>query len=716
MDIKKQISIAGEGARLVAKQAEKFKLLNISLPAAYRKLGEEIYKSGILKDSFAELFSGIDFSIKAQEDLVKTDPIPSNFTYKMKSAVKSAKNMAVSKKMEYDRSALFSQLGCQAYEYHREKLTECFSTESVAENLKNIAALEQSIAVMDSTGRGSFFNPKTAAVGMIGVVVLGIALLGYKGFFGVRQKENNDSYFAGKNSNDSKDLSTNLTSETQITPNSAIPSSETVDSIGTNKKTINNKKEITKGISNNKENNGNLVISDDTRNVITKLKKLNITHLYQNQSGNYSIVELYFPDDFRGSDLDVINDIPTLKGVSLPRGIETYELVKTHDNVEIIELRGVSNCKDIPRVFPKIKHLEIYGFNINNLRSPKNKKLHETESDPLPSLFKNLLELESLVVGGCDLRMFENVTSPKNLKYVHIGNMGRSYSESSEKTLGRLLLDPISFKFTCFGSNPFDYKTLKTDVLVIEKITDKNLNEIIDNKEIKKIFIDSDILKTSTKSTGTNRLADKTLIKLKNEKERFIESKFGKKSDHDKGMYGFQDDFVLSLYKGPLFAEQTNSNRSQEGENFNFNEGFNLGSKPNYDSPFKPLGPSREPGLGGFVMNDKYKTLVNRIRPGMSREQVEGILGTADEETVNDLGKFNPQKAGQILKILTWNGDGADDPVIILGFINNRLTQGGTPGYDIIKGFHGKLPSKMSDSEKSQSKKALNKLGFTVDD
>ena len=130
---------------------------------------------------------------------------------------------------------------------------------------------------------------------------------------------------------------------------------------------------------------------------------------------------------------------------------------------------------------------------------------------------------------------------------------------------------------------------------------------------------------------------------------------------------------------------------------------------PNFDSSIDTDFPFSD-------LKEKYKALVNRIRVGMNRSQVENILGLPDEETENDLGEFNPQKAGQILAILTWNGDGAANPAIILGFINNRLTQGGTPGYDISKGFHGKLPSGMSNNGKNQTKKAMKNLGFTVDE
>jgi len=130
---------------------------------------------------------------------------------------------------------------------------------------------------------------------------------------------------------------------------------------------------------------------------------------------------------------------------------------------------------------------------------------------------------------------------------------------------------------------------------------------------------------------------------------------------------------------------------------------------PSFDS-------SIETDFPGSDLKEKYKALVNQIRVGMYRSQVENILGLPDEETENDLGKFNPQKAGQILAILKWNGDGAANPAIALGFINNRLTEGGTPGYDISKGFHGKLPSGMSNNEKNQTKKAMKNLGFTVDE
>ena len=178
MDMKKQIRIAGDGARLVAKQAEKIKLLNVSLPAAYRKLGEEIYKAGILKESFEKIFSDINFSIKAQEDLVQTGPIPSNFAEKLKAAAKSTKNIAVSKKMEYDRGGLFSQLGRLAYEGCKDDLKCGFSIDAVTRDIEKIQNLDQEIVLLSVSSYGKFFNPKNVAIGLVTLASLAIAIIG----------------------------------------------------------------------------------------------------------------------------------------------------------------------------------------------------------------------------------------------------------------------------------------------------------------------------------------------------------------------------------------------------------------------------------------------------------------------------------------------------------------------------------------------------------
>jgi hypothetical protein len=112
-------------------------------------------------------------------------------------------------------------------------------------------------------------------------------------------------------------------------------------------------------------------------------------------------------------------------------------------------------------------------------------------------------------------------------------------------------------------------------------------------------------------------------------------------------------------------------------------------------------------------MEKKFESLVFKIKMGMHRQQVESILGKPDKTKQDDLGEFNPQKTGQTLDILTW---GDDKEFIILAFTNGILTGGGTTGYDIEKGFHGKLPSDVTGAERDKLKSALEAIGFQVDD
>lgn len=98
----------------------------------------------------------------------------------------------------------------------------------------------------------------------------------------------------------------------------------------------------------------------------------------------------------------------------------------------------------------------------------------------------------------------------------------------------------------------------------------------------------------------------------------------------------------------------------------------------------------KEDTSGPKEMQERYKALVERIKPGMSTNQVKSILGVPDKTEAKDLGKLNPQKAGQTLEIWTWRDKSDSKSFIMLSFVNGSLEDGGTPGYDIRKGFKSK--------------------------
>ena len=194
MDIKNQLNMAGQGAKLVAKQAERMKIANVSLPAAYRKLGEEIFKAGLLRNEFQELYSKLSSSIKDQGDLNQAKPAAEGFAEKMKAAAISAKNMAVSKKMEYDRAGMFLNLGQLGFENHFDILNNCSSVAIIKTEIEKLQKLDEEISILNAVGKNSFFNPRFFAIGMVSLLFLSVAVgISYLIFNGPKKS---DQYIA----------------------------------------------------------------------------------------------------------------------------------------------------------------------------------------------------------------------------------------------------------------------------------------------------------------------------------------------------------------------------------------------------------------------------------------------------------------------------------------------------------------------------------------
>jgi hypothetical protein len=68
-------------------------------------------------------------------------------------------------------------------------------------------------------------------------------------------------------------------------------------------------------------------------------------------------------------------------------------------------------------------------------------------------------------------------------------------------------------------------------------------------------------------------------------------------------------------------------------------------------------------------------TALRKIRAGMTIEQVEGILGMADESDDDNDPSGVLAKRGETLTILTWRGDDPSDDgdFIMIGFVNERI-------------------------------------------
>jgi len=130
---------------LVAKQAERAKLSNISLPSAYRELGQQVFESGNRRD-FPDLHDRID-EIVASIDQLNTDADgvepADTLGAKAKAVLDSGKAAAKRKVLERTRSQAFIELGKATFEHDDQH--GALASKKIAEVISRLAVLDREI-------------------------------------------------------------------------------------------------------------------------------------------------------------------------------------------------------------------------------------------------------------------------------------------------------------------------------------------------------------------------------------------------------------------------------------------------------------------------------------------------------------------------------------------------------------------------------------------
>jgi len=113
---------AKAAAQVAAKQAERVKITQVSLPNAYLALGKDIYHAGRFRDEFGDLFTKLDGILTKVHALKEAPPPPAgqpqSLADKAKAAAGHAKDLAKGKALEVEANGVLRQLGEAAYEKH----------------------------------------------------------------------------------------------------------------------------------------------------------------------------------------------------------------------------------------------------------------------------------------------------------------------------------------------------------------------------------------------------------------------------------------------------------------------------------------------------------------------------------------------------------------------------------------------------------------------
>ena len=169
---------AKAAAQLAAKQAERVKITQVSLPNAYLALGKEIHGAGRFRNVLDDLFTELDTILAKLQALKQTPPPPSgqaqSLTDKAKAAAGHAKDLAKGKALEMEANSVLRQLGETVYQKYGEQSGKAQLTQPIVQCHARIQALDLEIGQISASHSHGFVTPRRLLVG--GVVVIAIPL------------------------------------------------------------------------------------------------------------------------------------------------------------------------------------------------------------------------------------------------------------------------------------------------------------------------------------------------------------------------------------------------------------------------------------------------------------------------------------------------------------------------------------------------------------
>ena len=161
--------------QLIAKQAERTKLLKITLPGLCYALGKHIYAEGKFRDEFPANYQTIDSlseQIKAVETWSSGAPGPNDFMALAKATGKSAKGSVQVKALTMKLSHDLTELGKTVFERHGEQSgPEQLAQPTVAAQAR-VAVLDADIGQLSQANQGQMLTPKRIAIGGVALVCI----------------------------------------------------------------------------------------------------------------------------------------------------------------------------------------------------------------------------------------------------------------------------------------------------------------------------------------------------------------------------------------------------------------------------------------------------------------------------------------------------------------------------------------------------------------
>jgi hypothetical protein len=548
------IIVVGQGITFVFKHCEKFKINLFDLPKAYRNLGKEIYNSKIQMNGFDNIFSQISQIGNEKNHLFVSKKLESGFKEIIRKFANFVKDLFKWIFLKLKERQLLLELGNFAYKDKKALIYHLNSTKLLSVTLDKLCKLKEEIINLGEVKKESIINPRNTALIFAGIFGIIFCYISCKLF--VPQKNldleinaNNQSFFIARNSPIGI-ISTNKFSipvppkplNTNLSNLEDKPKDKTEITIGAQKnefrstsenKVLNNapnnlEKELEKlkekqeelfrkSIEDSYEQeksyaqfqakaNDSLreklqknkllrrVLPKELIEPIKKLENLPALVELKDENGVLSINKVYLHGN-KGVGIDALNNLENLETVIFLEPIETFEDLMPLSGVQNISICLGSNFKDIPKVFPNLKKMEILGG-----------RLSKYSLEPISRLSKlETLNINSLFLNGMDN---EEIALPKNLKkiWITIKSIENKYQKSDvNDSYLKAFFEKRKYEYVRIDEGGFSTENCFVsslekllEVLACETLDLRNLDGLTETR-IKSIINNNDIKLTNVK-------------------------------------------------------------------------------------------------------------------------------------------------------------------------------------------------------------------------
>lgn len=168
---------AKAAAQLTARQAERTKINQVTLPQAYAELGRQVHAAGNFRQELDPLFQKLDKTLSEIRNLQaggQVAPTNQGLADKAKAAALAAKDAAHAKGLQLMMVTDFRELGKAVYEKYGEQSGAPETIRPVQDALARIATLDSEIAKLSETKSGKWITPKRFAIAAAIILVVGV--------------------------------------------------------------------------------------------------------------------------------------------------------------------------------------------------------------------------------------------------------------------------------------------------------------------------------------------------------------------------------------------------------------------------------------------------------------------------------------------------------------------------------------------------------------